>query len=169
MKRTFITSLLMLVASIGAMADGVESIIVEYLDANKPDYIQALSAIGRIEFTDDKAIIRFNDNTIEEIGLTSEITTIVFAEVGDEEIDKKPSDEGNGINEVRRINVSIYPNPTADHIHIDGMSAGQTARIFSTDGRLVLQGKQTDFEIGALPKGVYLLQVGSEIVKIIKK
>ena len=92
--------------------------------------------------------------------------------------DETPSTPSTGddntstpINQVsaQKLVVSVSPNPTADHISISGVEKGEVVRIFNAEGRIVLSGAQTEFDLGNLPKGVYLLQAGSEIVKIIKK
>ncbi len=171
MRQKLLSFLLALVASAGAMAADVPCITVEYLDAGAP-YIQAISTIARIEFdsgTKD-VLLKFKDAGVPDYNLGNKVRKINFGQVNESLI----SEHGNSssvtaINAQRRISVSVYPNPTANHIHIDGLAEGETARIFSTDGRLVLSGVQTDFDLGALPKGVYLLQIGAEVIKITKK
>ncbi len=164
MRKRVLSFLLALAASVGAMADDVPSITVEYVATGTPHYIQAINAIGYIEFDNNQnAILHFNNASLptKNLGKLSSIDKIIFT--GDK---SKP-------NEVVAIStthtVSVYPNPTANHIHIDGLAEGEAVHIFSTDGRLVLSGAEADYDLGALPKGVYLLQVGVEVVKIIKK
>ena len=178
MRQKLLSFLLALVASAGAMAADVPGITVEYLDDGAP-YIQAISAIARIEFdsgTKD-VLLKFKDANVPDYNLgnithgnIAEIRKINFGQVDESQITEQGnSGSATAINAQRRISVSVYPNPTANHIHIDGLAEGETARLFSTDGRLVLSGVQADFDLGALPKGIYLLQVGAEVIKITKK
>ena len=173
MRQKLLSFLLALAASAGAMAAEVSGITVEYLDDGAP-YIQAISAIARIEFDSGtkNVTLKFKDTSIpdENLGDITQVRKINFGQVDETQI-TEPGNSGSAtaINAQRRISVSVYPNPTANHIHIDGLAEGETARIFSTDGRLVLSGVQTDFDLGALPKGIYLLQIGAEVIKITKK
>ncbi|MCQ2229381.1 MAG: T9SS type A sorting domain-containing protein [Bacteroidales bacterium] len=64
---------------------------------------------------------------------------------------------------------AYYPNPTADRIHISGMQEGQQVRLFTSDGRLTVVGTSSDIDLSGMSSGVYLLQVGKEVVKVIKK
>ena len=171
MRKRLLSFLLALVASVGAMAADVPGITVEYLDAGKT-YIQAISAIARIEFDSGtkNVTLKFKDANVpdEKLGNIAQIRKINFGQV-DESLISEQGNSSSAIAIQHRISVSVYPNPTANHIHIDGLAEGETARIFSTDGRLVLSGVQPDFDLGALSKGVYLLQIGAEVIKITKK
>ncbi|MCQ2236348.1 MAG: T9SS type A sorting domain-containing protein [Bacteroidales bacterium] len=172
MKHRFLSVLVMLVMSVAAMADEVPGITVEYIDNGTSAYMQAISAIGKIKFEvrDEvkHAIIEFKDNEIadEDLGAITEISRISFGAVSENDIATDIKDikaEGAG------IKVTAYPNPTADHVHVDGLQEGQTIRLFSSDGKLVLTSKEADINLAGMSSGIYLLQVGKEVVKIIKK
>ena len=173
MRKRVLSFLLALAASVGAMATDVPGITVEYIDGDDA-YIQAISAIARIEFDSGtkNVTLKFKDTNVPDynLGNITEVRKINFGQVDESLISELGNSSSvSAINAQRRISVSVYPNPTANHIHIDGLADGETARIFSTDGRLVLSGVQPDFDLGALPKGVYLLQIGTEVIKITKK
>lgn len=58
-------------------------------------------------------------------------------------------------------NVSIYPNPAQDYLHIEAAGA-QTAVLVSAIGQNILQSKFTDYKqlyIGDLKPGIYILQI----------
>lgn len=163
MKHCFLSIVAGLMMSLTAMADNVPGITVEYLDSGTGDYVQAISAIGRIEFSDGKATLVFKDDSTEELGEISSINRITFGEVNEGDIPTElPQVE-------HKISVNAYPNPTADHLHIDGLQEGQTVRLFSTSGSLVYTGQEADINLSGMANGVYILQVGKEIIKIIKK
>ena len=171
MKQIFQSLLLLLTASVGAMADEVQGVTVEYTDAGTAAYVQAISAIGRIEFADGRASIVFKDEAVdaEDLGALTNIKMISFGIVNEDDISKK-EDTPTVLGEMTRtIEVSVYPNPTADHIHISGMGDGQTARLFTSGGILVCSTSVADINLGGMPAGVYILQGGKEVVKIIKK
>ena len=66
-----------------------------------------------------------------------------------------------GIGEVDNVNFEIYPNPVKDFLHIKTSKKIQDIKIFSSDGREILQPKISDNSINVnfLPKGNYLLQL----------
>ena len=154
--------------AITALADDVPGVTVEFIDAGSNSYIQAISAIGRIEFKDGNATIVFKDAEAgtEELGAISAISRISFGNVSEDDITK---DTPTAITTERKVSVSAYPNPTADHLHISGLADGQQVRLFTSDGRLTLVGTSSDIDLTGMPNGIYLLQVGKEVIKVIKK
>lgn len=170
MKKKLLMMLLMCVVHVGAMADEVPGVIVEYIDENSDSYVQAISAIGRIEFKGGNATIVFKDSEAgrEELGAISGIKKISFGPVSESDI-TKDDDTPTSVAAERKVSVSAYPNPTADHVHISGMEDGQQVRMFTSDGRLTYVGRESDIDLSGMPSGVYLLQVGKEVVKVIKK
>jgi len=170
MKHTFLTLLSILSMSIIAQADEVPGVTVEYIDSGSSNYVQAISAIGRIEFRSGDAIIVFKDTEAGEyeLGAIADIKRISFANVSDGDITN--GETPTSVADVeRKVTVSAYPNPTADHVHIDGVAEGETIRIFSADGKLVLTSTERDINLSGVNNGVYFLQAGKEVVKIIKK
>ncbi|MCQ2229220.1 MAG: T9SS type A sorting domain-containing protein [Bacteroidales bacterium] len=127
-------------------------------------------AIGRIEFKEGNAIIVFKDETAgtEDLGSISAIKRISFGNVSENDIAKE-EDTPTAIATERKVSVSAYPNPTADHVHISGMQEGQQVRLFTSDGRLTHVGTSADIDLSGMSSGVYLLQVGKEVIKVIKK
>ena len=170
MKEKFIILLLACIVHVGAMANDVPGVTVEYLDVNSASYIQAISAIGRIEFKDGNATIVFKDEAAgtEDLGAISVIKKITFGAVSENDI-TKDDDTPTAVTTERKVSVSAYPNPTADHIHISGMQEGQQVRLFTSDGRLTLVGTSSDIDLSGMPNGIYLLQVGKDVIKVIKK
>ena len=169
MKKKLIIFLLACIVHVGAMADDVQGVIVEYFDEGSASYIQAISAIGRIEFKDGNVTIIFKDEAAgtEDLGSISAIKRISFGSVSESDI-TKDDDTPTAISG-NRVTVSAYPNPTADHIHINGMQEGQQVRLFTSDGRLTVVGTSSDIDLSGMPSGIYLLQVGKDVIKVIKK
>lgn len=64
--------------------------------------------------------------------------------------------------------VVIYPNPSQDVLIVSGIEA-QTLRVFDMQGRLVKSENGTQVHVSDLAKGTYLLQVGTQVVRFIKK
>ena len=80
MRKRIFSALAMLSFGIAAMAGEVAGLTVEYVDAGTSAYVQAISAIGRIEFTEGKAVIVFKDKSAgtEELGALSAIKRISY-------------------------------------------------------------------------------------------
>ena len=64
--------------------------------------------------------------------------------------------------------ILVYPNPTHDVLMIQGIEA-QTLRVYDLQGRMLLQQKGTQVGVGHLAEGTYLLQIGTQVVRFIKK
>ena len=69
--------------------------------------------------------------------------------------------------------VSIYPNPVADMLHIDGVTTGTSITLYDMPGRLVLSdrayGGAMTFDMSALKRGVYLCRIQNRTYKIVKR
>lgn len=165
--------LAMLVMCFATEAEEVPGITVDYVNIGTSAYVQAISAIGKIKFEvkeeSKHALIEFKDKNLADVdlGAVSDINRISFGTVSEKDIPTfiKEIEVSNEL----KINVTVYPNPTADHLHVSGVSEGATIRLFSTDGKLVLSSKEKDLNLSGMPNGMYILQVDKEIVKIIKK
>ena len=76
-------------------------------------------------------------------------------------------------------NISIYPNPTYDLLHIDNLKTPSTYRLLSIVGAVVQQGNlkegNNSISVAAIPGGVYVIEVLGEergermISKIVKE
>ena len=69
--------------------------------------------------------------------------------------------------------VSIYPNPVDDKLHIDGVITGTSITLYDMTGRLVLSdrayGGAMTFDMSALKRGVYLCRIQNRTYKIVKR
>ncbi|MBP5365562.1 MAG: T9SS type A sorting domain-containing protein [Bacteroidales bacterium] len=164
MKRRILSFLAMLTVSIAATAEMVEGLTVEYLDASTTAYKQALSAVSRISFSEGNVTINLSNGTNQEVGAISEIDRISFGQIDDAE-----QTVTSVTNTERTLSVTAYPNPVADHLHVSGLTEGQQIRIYAADGRMVYAGTDADIDFGGQPRGVYLLVVEKQIVKIVKQ
>ena len=64
--------------------------------------------------------------------------------------------------------ILVYPNPTQDVLMIQGIEA-QTLRVYDMQGRLLKVENGTQVSVGNLAEGTYLLQIGTQVVRFIKK
>ena len=69
--------------------------------------------------------------------------------------------------------VSIYPNPVDDMLHIDGVTTGTSITLYDMTGRLVLSdrayGGAMTFDMSALKRGVYFCRIQNRTYKIVKR
>lgn len=64
--------------------------------------------------------------------------------------------------------ISVYPNPTHDLLIIQGVEP-QVLRVYDLQGRLLRTERGTQVHVAELNNGIYLLQIGTQVVRFIKK
>lgn len=141
------------------------SMRIEYL--NGEEYKTTISSIARweIDGTNEKfRLVALDGTLLAERNLYDDISRIVIFD----------DNEGNTVNtENNLLSISVFPNPTQEMLYVDGINVGETIRIFSLDGQMLLSstaGNGTiSLSVESLSNGVYLLQIGTEIVKFIKQ
>lgn len=141
------------------------SMRIEYL--NSEEYKATISSIARweIDGTNEKfRLVALDGTLLAERNLYDDIRRIVIFD----------DNEGNTVNtEDNLLSISVFPNPTQEMLYVDGINVGETIRIFSLDGQMLLSstaGNGTiSLSVESLSNGVYILQIGTEIVKFIKQ
>lgn len=154
MKRMFLAIALMA----GVSAFAAEGLIIEKLSGG--DYQKALSAVGRLEISGDKLVVKsLTGEELSQMSLT-DVRKITFGEVEDEAtglISLVESAEG----------VKVFPNPAADFIEVQGGNG--LVSILSLTGEVKLQSTASVISLKGLAQGAYLVLVNNQIFKIIKK
>ena len=72
------------------------------------------------------------------------------------------------VNDTLVNTIIVYPNPTQDILMIQGAES-QTLRVYNLQGSLLLTQWGNQISVGNLPDGTYLLQIGTQVVRFIKK
>lgn len=71
-----------------------------------------------------------------------------------------------------KARLDVYPNPVADRLVINGATEGDIIIVRDLNGRTIQSlkafGKETTINTSNLARGTYLVQVGKQVVKIIK-
>ena len=133
---------------------------VEFL--NGPDYYWAISTIGRMTVSDDVLRIYAHSGQLLVERSLSDIDKITFGDNG----------SVTAIPEEAEASLHVYPNPTQEVLFVDGVANDAVVRLFSVDGRLLetlhAEGQQVQMQVVTLPRGIYLLQVGTDIIRFIK-
>ena len=78
------------------------------------------------------------------------------------------SDTSENVNDTIANMIVVYPNPTQDILIIRGIES-QTLRIYDLQGSLLQTEWGNQISVGNLPVGTYLLQIGTQVVRFIKK
>lgn len=117
-----------------------------------------VSAYGKIYFSNDYMYI--DDGTAVPYS---------FA-VGD--IRKMTFDEVLSVNDITTETFKVYPNPVHNELYISSDNfQPHSYQLFSTDGRLLLQGESqegTPINVSDLPTGLYILKINNSSFKISK-
>ena len=80
-------------------------------------------------------------------------------------------DSAVGITGFKKTGIKVYPNPFKDKIHIDGISEINKIELYTLSGRKTgIEGKVVNntLDLGGLSKGIYVLRINNESVRIIK-
>ena len=72
------------------------------------------------------------------------------------------------VNDTLVNTILVYPNPTQDVLMIQGAES-LTLRVYNLQGSLLLTESGNQISVGHLPDGTYLLQIGTQVVRFIKK
>jgi myo-inositol-hexaphosphate 3-phosphohydrolase len=78
------------------------------------------------------------------------------------------SDEDMAVDNVSSETIVVYPNPTQDILMIKGVDY-QTLRVYDMQGRLLKVESGSQINVSSLAEGTYLLQIGTQVVRFIKK
>ena len=79
---------------------------------------------------------------------------------------------GEGLATAQATELSIYPNPAKDQLHVNGVEANTIIRIYDMTGKVVMQQTATEntiINVSELNRGVYVVRAGSSKVKFVKE
>ncbi|NVK29278.1 MAG: T9SS type A sorting domain-containing protein [Flavobacteriia bacterium] len=76
---------------------------------------------------------------------------------------------GVGLNELNAANWSVYPNPAAGHLYVDGLEIETAYTIINQVGQAVQYGTISDqpISLNTLANGIYFIQVGDHFEKFV--
>lgn len=161
MKRK--TLLLVLIFSILGLLNPVfaqNQLRVTFLTGS--DYQKAIATIGRLMVSDNVLRIYAHDGSLLIERSLSEVDKLVF----EDDVQTSTIQEFSS-------SLRVYPNPAQEILFIEGVEDNTTVRLFSSDGQLLdmsrASGAQVQLSVATLPRGIYLLQVGADILRFIKE
>ena len=152
MKHTFIL-ICVILCSLQTMATNL--VLERRSDA---EVLQDIAIIGKWVFVENT--IQLLDKSGDTLATESiaNIKKIQFATNG----------TNADVNDTVVRTIIVYPNPTQDVLMIQGADS-QTLRVYNLQGSLLLTQWGNQISVGNLPDGTYLLQIGTQVVRFIKK
>lgn len=128
------------------------------LKSDGQQQLQDIATIGKWVYVgDDLQLLDKAGNVLAAEPLAN-IKKITFAVSGD----------ATSTENVAESTILVYPNPTQDVLMIQGGEA-QTLRVYDLQGRLLKAEYGKQMQVSNLSEGTYLLQVGTQVVRFIKK
>lgn len=119
---------------------------------------QDLAVIGKWVYEGDNLVLLDKEGNRLATERLSDIKKITFAVSG------PVTDLENSNNHT----ILVYPNPTKGLLMIQGIES-QALRVYDLQGRLLIQEEGTQVDVNHLANGTYLLQIGTQVVRFIKK
>ena len=122
------------------------------------DLSNDIAIIGKWMFENQNLLLVGKDGSILATEPIDNIRKIVFVKY-------LPTDDKNLI----ESNICIYPNPTQDIVYVRGVDDTTLLRIYTLEGEVIISTTGEQINVQSLPNGTYLLQVGTQVVRFIKK
>ena len=142
----------------GMQAAATDLVLVKSDGAQQSENI---ATIGKWVFTDNGTSLQLLDkhgNSLAEESLDN-VRKIMFAE---------PSTPSAIEDALQSGQIVVYPNPAHDLLIVQGAET-QPFRVFDLQGRIVKETTTNEVNVIDLQPGTYLLQVGTQAVRFIKK
>lgn len=156
MKQKLFFSLLALL--MGAQVAATDLVLVKIDGAQQ---LQDIATIGKWVYVGDDLQLLSHDGSVLAQEPVLNIRKITFAE-------SSGTDTPTSMENIQSTSVVIYPNPSQDMLIVSGIEA-QALRVFDMQGRLLKVENGTQVYVSDLAEGTYLLQVGTQVVRFIKK
>lgn len=156
MKQKLLFSLVALL--IGAQVAATDLVL---LKTDGTQQLQDIATIGKWVYVGDDLQLLSHDGAVLAQEPALNIRKITFAE-------SSGTDTPTSMDNIQSTSVVIYPNPSQDMLIVNGIEA-QALRVFDMQGRLLKAENGTQVHVSDLAEGTYLLQVGTQVVRFIKK
>ena len=152
-KKIFLLGLILLIA--GQFASAQEwKLITVTADGTETTY--ALPNVQNIVFKDNTMTVNLKSGDS-----VSKITCIRF-------------DQPQGIKTLQsESSVFVFPNPVQTNLTVAGVAKDVKINLLNLNGTLLqsipAQDNSTNINVSSLPAGLYLLQIGDQVIKFIKQ
>ena len=150
MKHTFIL-ICVILCSLQTMAT---NLVLER--RSDKEVLQDIDKIGKWVFVENTIQLLDKSGNILATESIANVKKIYFAPTSTD------------VNDTLVNTIFVYPNPTQDVLMIQGAES-QTLRVYNLQGSLLLTQWGNQISVGNLPDGTYLLQIGTQVVRFIKR
>ena len=151
MKHTFIL-ICVILCSLQTMATNL--VLERRSDA---EVLQDIAIIGKWIFVEENIQLLDKDGNILATESIANVKKICFA---------PPTN--TDVNDTLVNTIIVYPNPTQDILMIQGAES-QMLRVYNLQGSLLQTEWGNQIAVSHLPDGTYLLQIGTQVVRFIKR
>lgn len=125
-------------------------------DGAKTSYV--LSDVQKIVFENDLMTVNLKSGS-DATGIT-QVSFLFSDQTGIENLKPESS-------------IHVFPNPVKTNLTIAGVDKNVKIKLFDLNGTLLqsipAQDKMTNIDVSSLQQGVYLLEVGKQVIKFIKQ
>ena len=122
------------------------------------EVLQDIATIGKLVFVEENIQLLDKSGNILATEPIANIKKIQFATNG----------TNADVNDTVVHTIVVYPNPTQDILMIQGAES-QMLRVYNLQGSLLRTEWGNQIAVSHLPVGTYLLQIGTQVVRFIKK
>ena len=153
MKHTFIL-ICVILCSLQTMAT---NLVLE--QRSGAEVLQDIAIIGQWVFVENTIQLLDKSGKILATEPIANVKKICFA---------PPTGTETDVNDTLVNTIIVYPNPTQDILMIQGAES-QMLRVYNLQGSLLQTEWGNQIAVSHLPVGTYLLQIGTQVVRFIKK
>ncbi|GHT22357.1 hypothetical protein AGMMS4957_12450 [Bacteroidia bacterium] len=79
-----------------------------------------------------------------------------------------PIESATSVKTVDADKLHVYPNPTTGVVYVDNAN-GAEVKVYNLNGALLHRTRESRVDLSGEPSGIYLLRVGGETLKVVKK
>lgn len=149
MKKIVMTACLLCSMALGAWADATQTITVNGQSVTG-------KTVASISFEGDNAVVRYSDNSTETSPIEQVKISFAYSTTG-----------------IKTVSVFNFTGIVDGQLHLSGLKAGALIQVFDTAGRVQARAKAADgdtvLDVNSLNSGVYMVRVGNQVIKFMKK
>jgi len=153
-KKIFLLGLALLIAGQFLAA---QNTVIKIISADGTVMISSLTNVQNIVFEDNTMTVNMKEAYLSY----TEVTCIRF-------------NQSMGIKTLPvESSVSVFPNPVQTNLTVTGVDKDKKINLLNLNGTLLqsipAQDSSTNIDVSSLPQGLYLLQIGEQVIKFIKQ
>ena len=135
--------------ALGAWADATQTITVNGQSVTG-------KTVASISFEGDNAVVKYSDNSTETSPIEQVKISFAYFTTG-----------------IKTVSVFNFTGIVGGQLHLSGLKAGSLIQVFDTAGRVQARANaaegDTVLDVNSLNSGVYMVRVGNQVIKFMKK